>query len=138
MMCAEAAVLPVERMFDFVLRDIIGRHALPGGLCCRAMNATPPVPVPDYAAPAHLAPTHRLTPEQITFFRTRGYLAVENVMPLAELPQVRTIYDRLFNEDRSRTEGDLYDLTGMKEKGKKEGNMPPRCSRLSWSRTSRR
>jgi hypothetical protein len=85
------------------------------------MNATPPVPVPDYAAPAHLAPTHRLTPEQITFFRTRGYLAVENVMPLAELPQVRTIYDRLFNEDRSRTEGDLYDLTGMKEKGKKEG-----------------
>ena len=84
------------------------------------MNVPPPVPVPDYAAPARLAPTHRLTPEQITFVRTRGYLAVENVMPLGEIPQVRTIYDRLFNEDRSKTEGDLYDLTGTKEKGKKE------------------
>ena len=41
-------------------------------------------------------------------------------MPVEEIPQVRKIYDRLFNEDRSRTEGDLYDLTGAKEKGKKE------------------
>jgi len=84
------------------------------------MNATAPLPVPDYAAPAKLAPNRVLTPAQVEFFHQNGYLAVDNVMPLEEIPQVRAIYDRLFNEDRSKTEGDLYNLTGQKQQGKKE------------------
>ncbi len=84
------------------------------------MNVTAPLPVPDYAAPATLKPTRLLTPEQIAFFKQNGYLAVDNVMPVEEIPEVRRIYDRLFNEDRSKTEGDLYNLTGEKKKGKKE------------------
>jgi ectoine hydroxylase-related dioxygenase (phytanoyl-CoA dioxygenase family) len=84
------------------------------------MKATPPLPVPDYAAPALLAPTCVLTPGQIAFFHQHGYLAVEQVMPLEEISRVRVIYDRLFNEDRSRTEGDLYNLTGAKQKGRAE------------------
>lgn len=84
------------------------------------MNASAPLPVPDYAAPAKLKPTRLLTPEQVAFFNQNGYLAVDNVMPLEEIPAVRKIYDRLFNEDRSKTEGDLYNLTGQKQQGKKE------------------
>ena len=84
------------------------------------MNAPTPLPVPNYAAPAKLKPTRVLTPEQVAFFRENGFLAVDNVMPLEEVPVVRKVYDRLFNEDRSKTEGDLYNLTGQKEKGKKE------------------
>jgi ectoine hydroxylase-related dioxygenase (phytanoyl-CoA dioxygenase family) len=33
---------------------------------------------------------------------------------------VRRIYDRLFNEDRAQTGRDTYDLTGAKDRGKKE------------------
>ena len=84
------------------------------------MNAPTPLPVPDYAAPSARPPTRLLTPEQIAFFQKNGYLAVDNVMPVEEIPEVRRIYDRLFNEDRGRTEGDLYNLTGAKQKGKKE------------------
>ncbi len=84
------------------------------------MKPTAVPPVPDYAAPAPRPPDRLLTPEQIAFFRKNGYLAVDSVMPAAEIPEVRRIYDRLFNEDRGRTEGDFYDLTGAKQKGKKE------------------
>jgi len=84
------------------------------------MNPASPPAVPDYAAHAQLKPTRLLTSEQVVFFQQHGYLAVANVMPLEEIPEVRRIYDRLFNEDRSKTEGDLYNLAGAKEKGKKE------------------
>lgn len=84
------------------------------------MNATQPPPVPDYGAPARLAPDRRLTPEQIAFFREHGYLAIDAIMPAGEIARVRAIYDRLFNEDRGRTEGDFYNLTGPKEAGQPE------------------
>ena len=84
------------------------------------MNPTALPPVPDYGAPAQRKPDRLLTPGQIAFFQKHGYLTVENVMPVGEIPEVRRIYDRLFNEDRSRTEGDLYNLTGAKQKGKQE------------------
>ena len=78
------------------------------------------LPVPDYGAPATKAPDRLLTAEQIAFFQENGYLSVDSVMPEAEIPSVRAIYDRLFNEDRAITDGDLYDLSGVKEKGRKE------------------
>jgi len=84
------------------------------------MNAPTTPPVPDYGAPASRPPSHVLTPAQIEFFHEHGFVAVDAVMPAAEIPEVRRIYDRLFNEDRSRTEGDLYNLTGAKERGRRE------------------
>ena len=84
------------------------------------MNATTPPPVPDYGAPAPIPATQLLTPAQIEFFHANGYLAIDRVMPGDEIPRVRAIYDRLFHEDRARTEGDLYNLSGTKEKGRRE------------------
>lgn len=84
------------------------------------MNAMHPLLAPDYGAPARRPPDRSLTPEQIAFYRENGYLAVDAVMPAEEVATVRRIYDRLFNEDRAKTEGDLYDLTGEKTKGKSE------------------
>lgn len=81
-------------------------------------KTVPPVPV--YGAPATLKPTHLLTAEQIAFFHEHGYVSVPSVMPEAEVETVRKIYDRLFNEDRSKTEGDFYDIGGEKLAGKKE------------------
>lgn len=84
------------------------------------MPLTPPPPVPDYAAPARLTSTLRLVPGQVAFFHEHGYLALENVMPREEIPQVRAAYDRLFNEERGRTEADRYDLAGTKQAGRAE------------------
>lgn len=74
---------------------------------------------PDYRATAELAPTHLLTAEQIAFYQEHGYLAIDAVMPMEEVEKVKTIYDRLFNEDSSRADGDLHDLSGARESGKK-------------------
>lgn len=85
------------------------------------MNAPATTPaVPDYGAPAKLQPTIRLTPAQIAFYQEHGYLAIEAIMPADEIAVVRRIYDRLFNEDRAQTGRDTYDLTGAKDRGKKE------------------
>ncbi|MDB6092948.1 MAG: Phytanoyl-CoA dioxygenase [Verrucomicrobia bacterium] len=84
------------------------------------MNATTPLPVPKYGEPAALAPTKLLTPEQVAFYHEHGYVSVDAVMPPEEVGAVRAIYDRLFNEDRSKTEADFYDINGAKKAGKKE------------------
>lgn len=84
------------------------------------MNGTTPWPIPDYGAPARRQPDRLLTPEQIAFYHENGYLAIDAIMPSEEIETVRRIYDRLFNEDRAKTEGDLYDLTGVKTQGKRE------------------
>ena len=81
--------------------------------------ATTPA-VPDYGAPAALPPTHLLTAEQIAFYQEHGYLAIEAIMPAAEIETVKRIYDRLFNEDRELTGKDTYDLTGARAPGRKE------------------
>jgi ectoine hydroxylase-related dioxygenase (phytanoyl-CoA dioxygenase family) len=81
-------------------------------------NASAPA-LPNYGAPAALKPTHRLTAEQIAFYREHGYLAIDAIMPAEEIATVKAIYDRLFNEDSSRADGDLYDLSGAREAGKK-------------------
>ena len=74
---------------------------------------------PNYAAPASLEPTHLLTPEQIAFYHQHGYLAIDALMPNSEIEKVRGIYDRLFNEDRSKAEADFYDLSSAKKEGGK-------------------
>ena len=74
---------------------------------------------PNYGAPSTLEPTHLLTPDQIAFYHEHGYLSIEAVMPEADISVVREIYDRLFNEDRSKAEADLYDLNGAKKEGQK-------------------
>ena len=84
------------------------------------MTASTPLPIPNYGEPARLAPDRQLTVDQIAFFHEHGYLAVDSVMPEAEIAAVRVIYDCLFNEDRNRTEADLYDLTAAKTAGKSE------------------
>lgn len=82
------------------------------------MNASTPV-VPNYGEPVTLAPTMLLTPAQIAFYQEHGYLAIDAIMPLAEVAAVKAIYDRLFNEDSQRADRDLYDLNGAREAGKK-------------------
>ena len=77
------------------------------------------LPVPDFGAPSRLKPDRLLTPEQIAFFNENGYLAVDAVMPAAEIPSVRAIYDRLFDPERSGADADLHDLSGWREKGRK-------------------
>jgi len=79
----------------------------------------PAAVIPDYGAPAALKPTRLLTPEQIAFYHEHGYLSIDSLMPAADVAEVRKIYDRLFNEDSQRADGDLYDLTGAREAGKK-------------------
>jgi ectoine hydroxylase-related dioxygenase (phytanoyl-CoA dioxygenase family) len=84
-----------------------------------AMNTVSTPARPDYGAPAALKPTHLLTAEQIAFYREHGYLAIDAIMPAEEIAMVKAIYDRLFNEDSGRADGDLYDLNGAREAGKK-------------------
>lgn len=83
------------------------------------MNPTSAPTAPDYGAAAKLTPTHLLTAEQIAFYQEHGYLAIDAIMPAEEIATVKSIYDRLFNEDSQRADGDLYDLTGAREAGKK-------------------
>ncbi len=82
-----------------------------------SVSATPLVP--DYGAESPLPPTHLLTAEQVAFFHEHGYVSVDAVMPPEEIEKVRAIYDRLFNEDRNKADGDLHDLTGERAVGKK-------------------
>lgn len=102
-------------MFDFVLRDIFGRHVSAGALWCRAMNPTTAPAMPDYAAPSTLAPDRRLTAEQVQFFKTHGYLAIDAIMSPDEIERVKRIYDELFADSSGRTAPDKYNLAGGKK-----------------------
>lgn len=84
-----------------------------------AMNTATSPALPDYGAPAALKPTHLLTDAQIAFYLEFGYLAIDEIMLATEIAAVKAIYDRLFNEDCGRADGDLYDLNGAREAGKK-------------------
>lgn len=82
------------------------------------MNTVSTPEPPDYGASAALRPTHWLTDTQIAFYLEFGYLAIYEIMPATEIAAVKAIYDRLFNEDCGRADGDLYDLNGAREAGK--------------------
>jgi hypothetical protein len=53
-----------------------------------------------------------LTPEQIVFFHTNGFLALGPITTDDELAWMRTSYDRLFAERAGRDEGNQFDLGG--------------------------
>lgn len=82
------------------------------------MNPTTPLPMPDYSKPSGLAPNRELTAEQIAFFHEHGYVTMQSILPLDELPRVRDVYDHLFAEKTGRSEGNQLDLAGTDEDGK--------------------
>lgn len=68
-------------------------------------------------------PSFRLTPEQIAFFNTEGYLSVPALTTPEDVARIRDIYDRLFTQRAGRDKGDQFDLAGTDEDNK-EAVMP--------------
>src|SRR5688500_3281178 len=62
------------------------------------------------------AATIKLTPEQISFYRENGYLALPPITTAEELVQLRAIYDRLFDQKVGHEEGNHFDLGGTDDK----------------------
>ncbi len=58
-----------------------------------------------------------LTPEQIAFFHTNGFIALEKLATPEEVERLRGIYDRLFETRAGREEGNQFDLGGADEEG---------------------
>ncbi len=59
-----------------------------------------------------------LTTDQVDFFHRKGYLTVESLIDLAEVENLRVIFDELFASQAGREEGNQYDLAGTDEDGK--------------------
>lgn len=75
------------------------------------------LPIPDYALASPLAPTHRLTAAQIAFYHAHGYLAVDAVMPAAEVAHIRAIYDHLFDPSHPHAAAGWQDLAATGDTG---------------------
>ncbi len=60
-----------------------------------------------------------LTAEQIAFFNREGYLAVDGLTTLDDVAALRVSYDRIFEQQAGREEGNQFDLAGTDEDGKK-------------------
>lgn len=71
----------------------------------------------DYSQISRQEPTHLLTHEQIEFYHQHGYVAIDAIMPEAEIPVIRDIYDRLFDPTRSNAGTGLQDLSGSGQDG---------------------
>jgi ectoine hydroxylase-related dioxygenase (phytanoyl-CoA dioxygenase family) len=63
-------------------------------------------------------PTIHLTPQQIDFYQEHGYLAIDVLTTQDEVATMRVIYDRLFQTQAGREEGNQFDLAGTDEDGK--------------------
>jgi ectoine hydroxylase-related dioxygenase (phytanoyl-CoA dioxygenase family) len=63
-------------------------------------------------------PTIQLTPQQIEFYHEQGYLAIDALTTQEEVATMRVIYDRLFQSQAGREEGNQFDLAGTDEDGK--------------------
>ncbi|MBC8136698.1 MAG: phytanoyl-CoA dioxygenase family protein [Fibrella sp.] len=72
----------------------------------------------DTLTDADFVPTITLTPEQITFFRENGFLALDSITYETELSRLRDAYDRIFTDRAGREKGDQFDLGGADEEGK--------------------
>ena len=59
-----------------------------------------------------------LNDEQMTFFKTEGYLALDQITTQEDVAFIRNIYDDLFTRQAGRDEGDQFDLGGTDEDGK--------------------
>jgi ectoine hydroxylase-related dioxygenase (phytanoyl-CoA dioxygenase family) len=63
-------------------------------------------------------PTVSLTPDQISFYRQNGFLAIDAITSQDEVAWMRGIYDDLFARRVGREEGNQFDLAGTDEEGK--------------------
>jgi ectoine hydroxylase-related dioxygenase (phytanoyl-CoA dioxygenase family) len=77
-----------------------------------AMPAPHDLPVPDYSQPAERTPSLLLTEKQITFYHQHGYLAIDAIMPAAEIPVLRELYDHLFDPSHPLANMGKHDLAG--------------------------
>ena len=59
-----------------------------------------------------------LTDEQIAAFHRDGFLAIPAITTPDEIERLREIYDRLFERQAGRDEGNQFDLAGADEEGK--------------------
>ena len=59
-----------------------------------------------------------LTSEQISFYHENGYLVLDSITTAEELTSMRKAYDRIFEEDAGRKDGNSFDLAGSNEQGK--------------------
>ena len=64
------------------------------------------------------APTITLTDDQVEFYHTNGYLSIDAITTQEEIERLRVIYDRLFEQQAGRAEGNQFDLAGTDEDGK--------------------
>jgi ectoine hydroxylase-related dioxygenase (phytanoyl-CoA dioxygenase family) len=65
-----------------------------------------------------LAPTNRLTDDQIRSFHENGFLSIDCITTQDEIKRLIGIYDDLFIRRVGREEGNQFDLGGSDEEGK--------------------
>jgi ectoine hydroxylase-related dioxygenase (phytanoyl-CoA dioxygenase family) len=63
-------------------------------------------------------PTVQLNDAQIEFFHANGFLWIQQITTEEELAWIRDAYDRLFEQQTGREEGNQFDLAGTDEEGK--------------------
>lgn len=63
-------------------------------------------------------PTIHISAEQVEFFQTNGFLALPQLSTPEEIEMMRQSYDRIFNQQAGREQGDQFDLAGTDEDGK--------------------
>jgi len=63
-------------------------------------------------------PTVSLSPSQIAFFRSNGFLSLPVLTTPEEVAMMRDAYDDIFNRKAGREVGDQFDLAGTDEEGK--------------------
>jgi ectoine hydroxylase-related dioxygenase (phytanoyl-CoA dioxygenase family) len=63
-------------------------------------------------------PTVALSSDQIAFFNTNGFLAIEALTTQEEVRVLQGVYDEIFARRAGRERGDQFDLAGTDEEGK--------------------
>jgi ectoine hydroxylase-related dioxygenase (phytanoyl-CoA dioxygenase family) len=64
-------------------------------------------------------PTVQLRQDQIDAYHREGFTSVDQISTPEEIEKLRVIYDRLFEQQAGRSEGDQFDLGGTDEDGKR-------------------
>lgn len=75
------------------------------------------MPTPITRTPTTRTPI-TLTDPQIAFYRENGFLAIEAITTSEEISRLCTVYDRLFEQQAGRKDGNQFDLAGTDEEGK--------------------
>jgi phytanoyl-CoA dioxygenase PhyH len=53
-----------------------------------------------------------ISDEQVTFFRTNGYLVIRGITNLQDIASLRDIYERMFRDKTGVADGNYFDLNG--------------------------